>query len=150
MRTLLALLLAANVAVFTWAQGWLDPFLPAPGQAQREPARLANQINPGAVRVLPSNTTAVAGEGAGDARTALRCLEVGPFGLVDAAAAEAALESAGLGGATAGTWERDVRGPGQVWLRVPRADAALREKLQGLATSTIVLASGFKPCASAP
>ncbi|MBL8289621.1 MAG: hypothetical protein JNL85_16690 [Rubrivivax sp.] len=144
MRTLLLLLLLANALVFSWASGWLDPMLPAPGQAEREPARLEAQVNPGAVKVL---APAAASE-ANDARlAAARCVEVGPFGLVDASAAESVLESAGL---AAGTWERDLRGPAQVWLRVPRADAAMRDKLQALAAGSTLLAGGFRSCASAP
>jgi hypothetical protein len=139
LRTLLALLLLANVAMYGWTAGWLEPFWPAPGLAEREPARLAGQVNPESVKVLGSSA-------AGAARpSAPRCLEVGPFGLVDATAAEAALEAAGL---PAGSWERDLRGPSQVWLRVPRADAALREKLQTLAANSAPLSGGFKTCAA--
>ncbi len=145
LRALLLVLLLANGLVFAWVQGWLEPLLHAPGQADREPARLAGQINPEVVRILPA---AAAHEAAGAARAAaLRCVEVGPFGLVDAAAAEAVLEAGGL---APGTWERDLRGPAQVWLRVPRADAATREKLQGLSASRPLLAGGFRACAATP
>lgn len=145
MRTLLALLLLANGLVFAWSHGWLEPLLPAPGQADREPARLAGQVNPEAVRILPP---AAASDAALAARqSALRCVEVGPFGLVDAAAAEAVLEAGGL---ASGAWERDLRGPAQVWLRVPRADAAMRERLQGLAAGSPLLANGFRSCAATP
>ena len=144
LRTLLMLLLLANALVFSWARGWLDPVLPAPGQAEREPARLEAQVNPGAVKVL---TPAAASDANSARAAAARCVEVGPFGLVDASAAESVLESAGL---TSGAWDRDLRGPGQVWLRVPKADAALREKLQALAANSTLLAGGFRSCASAP
>ena len=161
-RTLLVVLLAANGLVYAWMQGWLEPAWPAPGQAEREPARLASQVNPGAVTVLQPGP---AGGAAGAARqTAIRCVEAGPFGVVDAAAAEAALESANLPGLLRGGWERDVRGPSQVWLRVPRADAALRAQLQAftsgnaalasgsaaLASGNAALAGGFKTCAGVP
>jgi hypothetical protein len=145
LRTLLLLLLLANALVFAWSHNWLEPLLPAPGQADREPARLASQVHPEAVRILPPTA---ASDATGAARqSALRCVEVGPFGLVDAAAAEAALEAGGL---ASGAWERDLRGPAQVWLRVPRADAALRERLQGLAASSPLLANGFRSCAATP
>lgn len=144
LRALLLLLLLGNGLVFAWAQGWLEPFLQAPGQADREPARLAGQVNPDAVRILP----ATAANETGAARApALRCVEIGPFGLVDAAAAEAALEAGGL---ATGAWERDLRGPAQVWLRVPRADAATREKLQSLAAGSPLLSGGFRACGTAP
>jgi len=145
LRTLLVVLVAANGVAFAWTQGWLEPMLHAPGQAEREPARLASQVRPESVRIL---APAAASDAAGAARLAVpRCVEVGPFGLVDAAAAESALEAGGL---ASGSWERDLRGPAQVWLRVPRADAALREKLQGLAAASPLLASGFKSCAATP
>jgi len=152
LRTLLALLLLANAGVYAWTHGWLDPLLPAPGSTEREPARLSAQVNAESVRVLPAQATQAgqAGQAAPQEAaqpTAPRCLEIGPFGLVDAAQAEATLEAAGL--VAAGTWERDLRAPGQVWLRVPRADAALRDKLQSLAAGSPVLAAGFKACASA-
>ena len=143
MRTLLLLLLLANGAVFAWTHGWLEPAVPAPGQAEREPARLVAQVNADAVRILPPGA-------AGDAtarQAPPRCVEAGPFGLVDATAAEAALEAADL---PAGVWERDLRGPTQVWLRVPHADTALRERLQTIAASSAPLAGGFKACATAP
>ena len=57
-----------------------------------------------------------------------------------------------------------MRGPSQVWLRVPRADAALRAQLQAftsgnaalasgsaaLASGNAALAGGFKTCAGVP
>lgn len=147
MRTLLLLLLLANGMVFAWSQGWLEPALHAPGEADREPSRLAAQVHAEAVRVLPQGRDAAADDAGTARQSALRCVEVGPFGLVDAAAAEAVLEAGGL---TSGAWERDLRGPSQVWLRLPRADAALRERLRGLAASSPLLAGGFRPCAATP
>jgi hypothetical protein len=142
LRTLLLLLLVANLGVFAWTQGWLDPFLPAPGMSEREPARLAGQVNVQSVQVLPATATPAAA--AASRPNALSCLEAGPFGLVDAAGAEAALEAAGL---ASGSWERELRGPAQVWLRIPRADSALRERLQALAAANPALATGFRACA---
>jgi hypothetical protein len=145
LRALLLLLLVANAGVFAWTRGWLDPLVPPPGSADREPARPAAQVRPESVRVLPVQVAREAREAT--QRAAPRCVEIGPFGLVDAARAEATLEAAGL---AAGTWERDLREPGQMWLRLPRADAALRERLQALAAGAPVLAAGFKACAGGP
>ncbi len=140
LRALLLLLVLANVGIFAWSRGWLEPMWVSPDHADREPARLSRQVRPEAVRVLPA-----ASEAASRAQAqAPRCVEIGPFGLVDAAAAEAVLEAGGL---QPGSWERDLRGPAQVWLRVPRADAALRDKLQALATASTLMASGFRACA---
>jgi hypothetical protein len=146
LRTLLVLLLGCNVLVFAWARGWLEPMFIAPAHVEREPARLAGQVNPDAVRLL-APTAASAAVGAARQAAAVRCVEAGPFGVVDAAAAVAAMESANL---PAGSWERDVRGPAQVWLRVPAADAALRAQLQALATNSTLLSGGFKACGAGP
>ncbi|MCW5635037.1 MAG: hypothetical protein KIT17_17010 [Rubrivivax sp.] len=147
MRTLLLLLLLANAAVYAWSHGWLEPMFVSPASAEREPARLAAQVNPDSVKVLPPGPASEVAEAAQRAAAAARaCLEVGPFGLVDAAAAEAQLESAGV---PAGAWEREMRGPAQVWLRVPRADAAMRERLQAAAATNALLSAGFRPCGGA-
>jgi len=144
LRILLLVLLAANGLVFACLQGWLESAWPAPGQAEREPARLSSQVHPEVVTVLPPGPASAA---VGTARqSAIRCVEAGPFGVVDASAAEAALEAANLPGLPRGSWERDLRGPSQVWLRIPRADAALRAQLQALAAGNAALASGFKTC----
>lgn len=145
LRGVLLVLVLANAGVYAWSRGWLDPLLPAPGSTEREPGRLAAQVNAESVRVLPAQVAQAAMQDAAQ-RAAQRCVEIGPFGLVDAAQAEATLEAAGL---AAGTWERDLRAAGQVWLRVPRADGALRDKLQALAAGAPVLAAGFKACAAA-
>lgn len=144
LRVLLLLLVLANAGVYAWSHGWLDPLLPAPGSNEREPARLASQANADSVRVLPAQVAQAAMQDAAQ-RAAPRCVEIGPFGLADVTQAEATLEAAGL---APGSWERDLRAPGQAWLRVPRADGALRDKLQALAAGAPVLAAGFKPCAS--
>lgn len=51
LRLVVLLLLLANGAYFAWAQGLLRPWGVAPAQ-QAEPQRLAQQIQPAAVRVL--------------------------------------------------------------------------------------------------
>lgn len=52
LRTLLALVLLANLLFFGWAGGWLAPTFPAPGAGEREPGRLAAQVAPERVTVL--------------------------------------------------------------------------------------------------
>jgi hypothetical protein len=47
---IVVLLLAANVLMLAWQQGWLGG--PAPSQAEREPARMSRQVNPEAIQVL--------------------------------------------------------------------------------------------------
>ena len=51
MRTLVALLLLANLGFFALAQGWLQPYVGLATQHEREPQRLAAQIHPESVRV---------------------------------------------------------------------------------------------------
>lgn len=72
MRGLLALLVAANVLFFVWAQGWLVSVLPPlplpPSLAGREPERLQRQVRPESITVLSPKAVATAasepGEGA--------------------------------------------------------------------------------------
>jgi hypothetical protein len=51
LRTLIALLIAANVGVYAWTQSWLAPLGLAP-VSPREPQRLEQQIQPEALRIL--------------------------------------------------------------------------------------------------
>ncbi|MDQ2779282.1 MAG: hypothetical protein M3Y32_06970 [Pseudomonadota bacterium] len=51
LRVIVILVLLANAAFFGWAQGWLDPFWPAPRAAEHEPARSKAQVRPEAVTV---------------------------------------------------------------------------------------------------
>lgn len=53
LRTLALSLLAANVLLFAWTQGWLGTFAPSPPALQgREPERLQQQVRPEALTVL--------------------------------------------------------------------------------------------------
>jgi len=52
MRVIFFLLLAANLAVFALGRGWLGT---PPAEAGRTPARMAQQLNPEAVKVLPQH-----------------------------------------------------------------------------------------------
>ena len=102
LRAVVAVLLLANLAFFAWARGWLDPLLPPPHQGEHEPQRLAAQLRPEAVVVLPAKE-------AGAAVTAARaaaavCLEAGPLTETELAPAEAALAPAQL---PEGSWARE-------------------------------------------
>lgn len=123
MRFVVAFLVVANLAFFAWARGWLAPAVPPPHHAEHEPERLAAQVNPGAVVVLPpklANAAVVAARAA-----AAVCLEAGPLIDADIAAAEAALASAQL---PSGSWVRETVAGSSPWLvyagRLP--DAAAR------------------------
>jgi hypothetical protein len=72
MRTLVALLLLANLGFFALAQGWLQPYVGLATQHQREPQRLAAQLNAESVRVLAAAAPA-------SAARAPACIQAGPF-----------------------------------------------------------------------
>jgi len=123
MRTLVLALLLANLAFFAWTQGWLAAAGLGP-VTQREPQRLALQIHPEQVRVMPlasapaahasappsapqpaasapqpaaSAASAPAASAAAPERAV--CRQIGPFGAMqtqELAQAQAALAKAGL------------------------------------------------------
>ena len=123
LRTLLVLLVAANLLFLAWTQGWLAPLLPAPRGGEREPGRIDAQMRPEAVVVLDAAAAAAATAAA--RRAGRLCLEAGPFGDADLAAAEAALLAAGL---VAGSWQREQveRSPSWVVFAGRPGDAAAR------------------------
>lgn len=91
LRTLVVLLLVANLAFFGWTQGWLDTVVGIPARGDREPERLARQVRPELIRILPPSA---ASEPANEVPA---CLEAGPFDDVDLPAAVAALQAAAAG-----------------------------------------------------
>lgn len=71
LRALLALLLAANLAFFSWTQGWLDSVVGLRAQGDREPERLRQQQHPERLTLVsPQNAMALLQTRA--------CLELGP------------------------------------------------------------------------
>ncbi len=74
LRALVVLLLLANALYFAWAQGWLGS---PPRHAEREPQRLAAQVSPGAVTVLPPKRASAALQAAREA--SLVCVETAPL-----------------------------------------------------------------------
>jgi hypothetical protein len=119
LRAVVALLLLANLVFFGWSQGWLAPVLGAPHQGEREPERLAAQVHPELVTVLPAKAASAAVAAA----RAVTCLEAGPLAEADLPAAEAALAPL-----PAASWTREPAAPPPLWLLyAPRAaDAAAR------------------------
>lgn len=124
LRSFVLLLLLANALFFAWSRGWLGE---PPRHGQSEPGRLAAQVRPEALNVLPPRAANAAVQAA--RAEALVCLEAGPFASAgtpsELSAAEAALALAQL---PASVWTRVEPSAVPVWLvfagRYP--DAALR------------------------
>ncbi len=118
MRVLGTLLLLANLGFFALAQGWLQPYFGLTSTNEREPQRLAAQVDAASVRVVDG---AVAPPD---------CLLAGPFAAKQLEFAEAALAQP-----AAGSWRRmPVAGDGErALLRVERPAPAVRQLLQELA-----------------
>ncbi len=134
LRTLVGLLLLANLLFFGWSHGWLSPLVAPPHAGEREPERLAAQVRPEQVRVLRS------GNGQGPGSRQPGCLEAGPYAEADVGIAEAALLAAGV---PSNAWVRETVA-GQSWLRVARSEDDLRARL--LALKEPVLSAPFGPC----
>lgn len=102
LRGLVAALLLANVLFWSWTQGWLDGLTGIPAGGAREPERLARQVRPEVMRIVPpgggggtrgatgslGSTVSSVGSAAPD------CLESGPLTPELAGKAHAALTSA--------------------------------------------------------
>jgi hypothetical protein len=97
MRMILLLILA-NVGFFTWSQGWLDGLTGVRAQGDREPERLARQVRPESVVILPPSAESAAPAPGLTAAAAPAgppvCLEAGPFPTGASVSAIAALQNA--------------------------------------------------------
>jgi len=121
MRTLVALLLLANLGFFALAQGWLQPHVGLSTHHQREPQRLAAQFNAESVRVLAAAAPAPASAAAASA-----CLQAGPFSAEQLDSIEALLAAT-------------LRNPAS-WRRLPAdAEAEWRLLLGGFADGAALL-----------
>ena len=128
LKTLLAVLLAANLLFFGFTRGWIDGLFGLHARGDREPERIANQVRPASIVLLPMASA----PGTGGTGT---CLEAGPIAAADAAAAEAALKAM----LSTGTWV-DLRSESTSaattivthTYRVGNADAATAARLTAL------------------
>ena len=128
LRIVVAALVLANLLFFVWVRGWLAPGFPAPRQAESEPERLAQQVRPEAVQVLPARAASAALNAVREA-TAV-CLEAGPFAAEGLEPAETALAAAQP---ASGAWAREPAAPPPAeWLVFAGryADAAARRNRQ--------------------
>jgi hypothetical protein len=94
MRVLFLLLVLANLVMFAWPRGMLGEFTPS----GREPARLAQQIEPQSIRILNDDEMQRVREqaAAGRAQQAA-CVEFGDFGAEAAVRVRARLDALKLG-----------------------------------------------------
>ena len=53
-------LVVANAVFWAWTQGWLGAAWPAPGERQREPQRLQQQVRPESIVVLSPRAASAA------------------------------------------------------------------------------------------
>lgn len=106
LRALVLALLLANVAFYAWTQGWLDAVVGVRASGDREPERLARQVRPEIVRIVPASAASEPAAGT------LACLEAGPFGDTELAAAQAAARAA----LPSAGWTTVTAGPPGVWI----------------------------------
>ena len=143
LRALVVILLLANAAFFAWTQGWLDSAVGVRASDDRDPQRLARQVRPEAVRLLPAQEPVLL-------KPVTRCLEAGPFDAAEMAAAEAALAASPAASALAGRWSRlSTETPGLWMIAVGRAaphEAQLKKlaelKRLDIAVEVVKAASG--------
>ena len=88
LRLLLLALIVANLGFYSWTQGWLDSVVGIRATGDREPERLARQLRPEAVVILPPESAA---SSAATAATPA-CLEAGPFSPTELVAAITSLK----------------------------------------------------------
>lgn len=149
LRAIVAALVLANLLFFVWVRGWLAPSLPPPRQAESEPGRLAQQVRPESITVLPARAASAALNAVREA--AAVCLVAGPFAADAVEAAEAALAAAQP---ASGAWAREaVTAPPAEWLVFAGryADAAARRaRQQELAKLGLSVETLSAPAALAP
>jgi hypothetical protein len=98
LRLVLLALILANLGFYSWTQGWLDGVVGARAIGDREPERLARQVRPETVVILPPEAAA-----SSPVSVAPVCLEAGPFSAAELSAANVALKQA-LPDVAEGSW----------------------------------------------
>jgi hypothetical protein len=144
LRALLAALIVANLLFFAFGRGWLDGIVGLSALGDREPERLAKQVRPQTIRLLPMGAAASA-----PADDAAPCYETPTFTAAEAAAVEAAL----AGSLPGGTWsdnpgERSIGGRIEVThtYRVVATDPTLAARLATLRLEAAGRGFSFSPC----
>jgi hypothetical protein len=107
LRLLVVVLILANLAFYAWTQGMLDNVIGVRPHGDREPDRLARQVRPETLRLLPPGTAAAA-----TADTTPVCLEAGPYTPAQITAAEGVLQTV----LPAGSWASLKTEAAPVWI----------------------------------
>jgi hypothetical protein len=92
LRLVVLLLLLANGAYFAWSRGYLLPWGAGPAQ-QAEPQRLAQQVRPDAIRILPAEEVRRIEAAAPTTGRAAECLQAGLLDEAQAGAVRPLLEA---------------------------------------------------------
>lgn len=100
LRLLVLILILSNGVYFAWSEGMLQPYGFAPNQ-QRELQRLAQQVNPEALRVLTSSEAKRTEAMVVTDLAHKECLQAGPFDDAQAGVLRTALEAT----LAPGTWQ---------------------------------------------
>ncbi len=131
MRIVVILLLLANVVVYGWTQGLLDDMLGPAGRSQREPQRLAAQVQPNSVAVLsPQAAQSALAAAQAAVKSSTACLEAGPFSAASVAQAESELGAVTVADGSIGRIERQQSAVWAVYMGKFEDRAALQRKVE--------------------
>ncbi len=131
LRFVAVVLLAANLLFFGFTRGWFDGVLGLRSIGDREPERIAAQVRPDSIVLMPMT----AASAAGNLSATVACLEAGPIAAADAPLAEAAMRGVLPPGGWIDSRVETPNGAATVvthTYRVQRADAATAPRLAAL------------------
>ncbi len=129
LRLLVLLLMLANGGYFAWSQGLLRPYGFAPAQ-QSEPARMNQQLNPQAMRILLPEEAKKGDAMAAAAQKPLECLQAGLFDDSETLALRTKLE----GSLPKDAWALEAVVEPARWIiymgKYPNADAVAKKRAE--------------------
>ena len=140
LRGLLLAVLVANLLFFGFTRGWFDGLFGLQSLGDREPERIANQVRPSSIVLMPMASAPPGTSGS--------CLESAPVAGAEAAAAEAALKASLPPGSWTSQRSESTVGTATVVThvyRVGNADAATAARLASLRLDSS--GRGFSACA---
>jgi hypothetical protein len=141
LRLFVLVLVLANIGFYAWTQGMLDSVVGMRPQGDREPDRMARQVRPETIRVMPP----VAASAVALADAPPLCLEAGPYTPAQIAAAESVLQTV----LPAGSWVNQKTETPPVWI-VFMGKYTHREALQKKADELKRLKISFEEVHNAP